>query len=187
MLLLLAGNVDRFGLFANLLARRHAGYNILLPVVATFAMTHELVLAVVADAACIAVVRLFFEMAPLVVVAVADRGEALVAVFALVRLFAGVNAHVNQKVSALVEKFLAVSAFVVAGPEIANLHALDLATSPDGGRVRRVRGDVVLNFAGGAALKGNLAERASAGAEGRAGAELLDQNYVFTADVLKDI
>ena len=181
----MVGYLCLFRLFTTGLGRGHAGDNILLPLVTTFTVANELVLPVVAYAAGITVVRFFFKVAPLVIVAITDRGEALVAVLALVGLFSGMDAHVNQKVSTLIKKLLAVRALIVARTEISHLHALDLAPSPNGGRVRRVRGYMVLDFAGSAALERNLAEGADAGAEGGARAELLDQNYVLTADVLK--
>lgn len=76
-------------------------------------MFDELILAVVAHAARVAPVGLLVGVASLVVIAIANRGESLAAVLALVGLFARVDPHVHQKVPALVELLVAVGALVV--------------------------------------------------------------------------
>jgi len=69
---------------------------------------NQLVLSVVfyrADATCIG---LFLSMAALVILAVANGGEALLTVLALVRLLACVGSHMHQQVALLRKDFTAV-------------------------------------------------------------------------------
>jgi hypothetical protein len=58
----------------------------------------------------------------IVVVAVADRGEALVAVVTLVRLFASVNPHVHKQVASFVEGFFAPHAAEARSVRVAYIH-----------------------------------------------------------------
>ena len=57
-----------------------------------------------------------------VIIAVADGGEGLGAEFAFVRFFAGVNAHVHDQVSTLVEGLVAPHATEARRKGITNVH-----------------------------------------------------------------
>ena len=78
-----------------------------------FGVLHKLVLSVVANAARVAHVRFLVCVATLVVVAIADSGEALGAVLAFIRFFASVDPHMDEQVASLVKPLLAVAALEV--------------------------------------------------------------------------
>lgn len=69
------------------------------------AVFHELVLAVVAHTACATLVGFLIGVSALMVVAIANGGEALGAVLAFVRFFSCVNAHVYKQVTTFIKRF----------------------------------------------------------------------------------
>ena len=74
-----------------------------------FAVFYELVLAIVAHTASTALVGFLVGVSALMIVAVANGGEALGAVLAFVRLFSSVNAHVHKQITALIKRLQTVS------------------------------------------------------------------------------
>jgi hypothetical protein len=74
-----------------------------------FAVFYELVLAIVAHTASTALVGFLVGVSALMIVAVANGGEALSAVLAFVRLFSSVNAHVHKQITALIKRLQTVS------------------------------------------------------------------------------
>lgn len=74
-------------------------------------MLDKLVLAVVAYSTSIALVGLLIRVAAFMIIAVANCREPLRTVFALVGLLAGVDSHMHQKITPLIELFAAVTAF----------------------------------------------------------------------------
>ena len=74
-------------------------------------MLDELILAIVADIAHVALVRFVVGVAPLVIILVTNRRECPWTVRALVGLLASVDSHVDEQVAAFVEVLLAPHAF----------------------------------------------------------------------------
>jgi hypothetical protein len=74
-----------------------------------FAVFYELVLAIVAHTASTALVGFLVGVSALMIVAIANGGEALSAVLAFVRLLSSVNAHVHKQITALIKRLKTVS------------------------------------------------------------------------------
>jgi hypothetical protein len=71
--------------------------------VACIAVLHQLVLAVIPDTTSTTLVRLLVSVSALMVVAIADGGEALNAVLTFVRLLSSVSAHMNKQIATLIK------------------------------------------------------------------------------------
>ena len=69
-----------------------------------FAVFNELVLAIVAHTTSATLVGLLIGVSALMVVAIANRGEALGAVLAFVGLFSCVNTHVHKQITTFIER-----------------------------------------------------------------------------------
>jgi len=152
------------------------------------AVLDELVLAVVADSAGIALVWLLVVVPALVVIAVANGRETAVALLevALVGLLPGVDANVNQQVAPLVEGLLADFAFVMVIAKIcAELHAQILTPFFGARSEGNVRGDVVLELFGLLDVGALLTEGAAEGTDHGTRAQLLDQDYIGVEDLKK--
>jgi hypothetical protein len=71
--------------------------------VACIAVLYQLVLAVIPDTTSTTLVRLLVGVSALMVVTIADGGEALNAVLTFVRLLSSVSAHMNKQIATLVK------------------------------------------------------------------------------------
>jgi hypothetical protein len=125
---------------------RHTGDNVLLATVATFTVANKLVLSVIPNPARVTVVGFFLKVTTLVVIAISNSREAFGAVLALIWLLTCVDPHVDEKISSLVEQFLAVSALVVTRAEVSNLYPHNVPPLPRLLRLVAMRRHVVLNL-----------------------------------------
>ena len=76
---------------------------------------YQLVFTIVLNSADFAYIRLMVSMSSDVIVPVTNSCEALVTVVARVRLFTGMNPHVNDKITSLVKTFITKRAQVSLG------------------------------------------------------------------------
>lgn len=93
----------------------------------------QLVLSVVANIAFRTLIRpatvnlyedlLFIDMPAIMVVAITNRREGLLAVVALVRLLTGVDPHMHEQIAALVERLVAPHASEAGCKRVTDVHS----------------------------------------------------------------